>query len=1017
MPVSRLARLGSWCYRRRRTVLATWVAALAATLLLVAPLAGDFKADFNTPGSDSAAAEAVLNERFGDRSAETIDVVWHAAAGARSPAIRERVDGLIADARQLEGIGRPLPVEVSPDGNTAIARLQVDPASAGNVPMKTGEELIALARQASDDGLMVAMSGWAISDAQESEVSPEFVGFLIAAIVLLLTFGSLLAAGLPLLTALFGLGIGTTLVGTLAAVMDVPDFAPAVASMMAIGVGIDYALLVITRYRSALAAGREPQDAVAEAIATAGRSVLVAGLVVVVALLGLFAMRLPFLYGVAVSSSLAVLVAALAAVTLLPAMLGFLGRRIDALRIPGSGARIRAGRPSHWVGYSRVIQRHPWTAAIAGLLVIATLAMPIKDFRLGFPDAGNDPAETMTRQAYDLVAAGFGPGASGPLMLTAELPSGGDSKRTLTLLRERVAARPEVLTAAPAQLNRAGDAAVLMVTPRSSPQDPATQRLVDDLRDKVVPPLERSTGMAVNVGGMTAATVDQSEYTLARLPLFIGAVVSLSFLLLLAAFRSLPVAVKAGVLNLLSIGAAYGVVALVADGGWAGQLVGIDTATPVPPFIPVFMFAILFGLSMDYEVFLLSRIREEYLRHGDNARAVSDGLANTGRVITARGGDHDRRLQLVRAGRRRDPQAHGDRPGDRDPRRRDDRADGPRPGDHAAARPRELVAARLDGPAAAEGRGGGARAGADARLNGCACGRPGACRPAAARSISPSAPLHRLAAHMRQSLLFALLADRCLVPAADRLGGRHSDGDDRIIVVGSTLVDRDETAGDVLVGDGDVTIRGTVTGDVVVVDGDVTIRGTVEGNVVTVAGLATLGRAGRVEGDLIYADKEPVQTPGSAVGGDVEKFDVGRRGKILGAIAWLIGITISMSARADPLLLAPRAADAVARTASAKRRLGGGRLPRVLPDPDHRDRRVLHRRRHPARPRPAAADHPAVRDLLRHRAFAIGRRILKGWRILAFLVGLVILGLLALIPIAGSIIGLLATMFGSACCS
>ena len=262
--------------------------------------------------------------------------------------------------------------------------------------------------------------------------------------------------------------------------------------------------------------------------------------------------------------------------------------------------------------------------------------MPLKDFRLGFPDAGNDLAGTMTRQAYDMVAAGFGPGASGPLMLTAELPrGGGDPERALTLLRERVAAQPQVQSAAAAQLNRTRDAAVLMAIPRSSPQEEATQELVDELRADILPAVERSTGMTVNVGGMSAATVDQAEYTLARLPLFIGAVVSLSFLLLLAAFRSLPVAIKAGVLNLLSIGAAYGVVALVAGGGWAGQLVGIDTPTPVPTFIPVFMFAILFGLSMDYEVFLLSRIRELYLRHGDNARAVSEGLATTARVITA----------------------------------------------------------------------------------------------------------------------------------------------------------------------------------------------------------------------------------------------------------------------------------------------------------------------------------------------------------------------------------------------
>jgi RND superfamily putative drug exporter len=635
VPASRLSRLGSWCFRRRRRVLASWVAVLAFTFVVLAPLAGEFRADFNTPGSDSEAADRVLQERFPDRSSATIDVVWRAEDGVRSPAVRERIDTLLAAAQRLEGIGRASPPEYAPDGNTAIVRLQIDAASDSDVPIATGERLIGLAQRATGDGVQVAMAGWAIGDAQESDVSPEVVGFAIAALVLLMTFGSLLAAGLPLVTALFGLGIGTTLVGTVAALTDVPDFAPAIAGMMAIGVGIDYALLVITRYRTALAAGRQPQDAAAESIATAGRSVLVAGLIVVIALLGLFAMRLPFLNGVAISSSIAVLVAALAAVTLLPALLGFVGPRIDRLRVPFTGGRVRAGRDSRWVGYSRAIQRRPWTALIAGTAVIVALALPVTDFRLGFPDAGNDPAGTMTRTAYDLVAQGFGPGASGPLLLTAEVEAGADAKRAMTLLHDRVAAQPEVLSVAPPQFNRTGDAALLLATPRTSVQDEATQRLVDRLRDDVAPALQRSAGLSVHVGGMTAATVDQSEYTLARLPLFIGAVVSLSFLLLLAAFRSLPVALKAGVLNLLSIGAAYGVVALIADGGWAGQLVGIDTPTPVPPFIPVFMFAILFGLSMDYEVFLLSRIREEYLRHGDNSRAVADGLATTARVITA----------------------------------------------------------------------------------------------------------------------------------------------------------------------------------------------------------------------------------------------------------------------------------------------------------------------------------------------------------------------------------------------
>jgi RND superfamily putative drug exporter len=635
-----LARLGAWCFERRRRVLAAWVAAIALALGVLAPLAGTFQADFLTPGSDSAAADAVMQERFPDRSSVTVDVVWHAAAGAQSAGVRERVDALLAKAERLPAIGSAAATEVSPDRRTAIARLQIDAENDSDVPKATGEQLIALAEGASKDGLQVAMAGWAINEAQESEVSPEVVGFAIAAIVLLLTFGSLLAAGLPLLTAVFGLAIGTTLVGTLASVTDVPEFAPAVAGMMAIGVGIDYALLVITRYRSGLADGLEPRDAAAVASATAGRSVLVAGLTVVVALLGLYAMRLPFLNGVALSASLAVLVAAAAALTLLPAMLGFTGRRIDALRIPGSRARVGNGKPSRWVAYSRAIQRRPWTAALAGVAVIAALSLPLADFRLGFPDAGNDPEETMTRQAFDLVAAGFGPGASGPLLLVADLPAGanatsGKGAQALALLRERVEEQRGVVSVAPPRPNAAGDAALVMAIPAKSAQDAATQDLVDRLREDVVPQIGAATGLDVRVGGATAAIVDQSEYTLARLPLFIGAVVSLSFLLLLVAFRSLPVAIKAGVMNLLSIGAAYGVVALVADGGWAGQLVGIDTPTPVPPFIPVMMFAIVFGLSMDYEVFLLSRIREEFLRHGDNARAVADGLAKTARVITA----------------------------------------------------------------------------------------------------------------------------------------------------------------------------------------------------------------------------------------------------------------------------------------------------------------------------------------------------------------------------------------------
>jgi putative drug exporter of the RND superfamily len=464
---------------------------------------------------------------------------------------------------------------------------------------------------------------------QEGEVSSETVGLMVAAAVLLLAFGSIVAAGMPIATALFGLGISSALGGILAAVIDVPDWAPSVAAMIGIGVGIDYALLIVTRFRSALDRGLAPSEATAEAVATAGRSVLVAGTTVVISMMGLFLMGLTYLYGVALSAIIAVLVVMAASVTLLPALLGFARERVNRLRIPGvrATATAKAGPAARW---SRAIQRRPWTAAIAGTAVLLVLAAPVTGLRLAFPDAGNDPAETTTRQAYDLTAKGFGPGSAGPLVLVAGLHRT-DDRAALAELAKEIGREDGVASVDRPLLNAAGDTAVLTVAPTAAPQDRGTEELLVRLRDEVVP----GSGLDVTIGGATASFTDQAAVTAERLPLFIGGVVGLSFLLLVATFRAPLVALKAGILNVLSIGAAYGVVAVVADGGFFGQLVGIDSPTPVPPFIPVMMFAILFGLSMDYEVFLLSRIREEYLTGGDTSRAVVEGLARTARVITA----------------------------------------------------------------------------------------------------------------------------------------------------------------------------------------------------------------------------------------------------------------------------------------------------------------------------------------------------------------------------------------------
>jgi putative drug exporter of the RND superfamily len=355
---------------------------------------------------------------------------------------------------------------------------------------------------------------------------------------------------------------------------------------------------------------------------------------VMLSVLGLFLMGTSFLGGVAISASVAVLVVMAAAVTLLPALLGFLGPRVNRLRIPGLGRALHPGRQTAAARWSTMIQRRPWTAAIAGAAVLLALTAPILGLRLGFPDAGNDREGTTTRAAYELVSEGFGPGANGPLLVAAELPDRG-SAAELGELSDRLRDDPGVAFATEPRLNPGGDAALITVIPRTSPQDTATQDLVERVRDEVVPSALAGTGIEADVGGQAAAFIDQSDATAPRLPLFIGGVVGLSFLLLLAAFRAPVIALKAGVMNLLSVGAAYGVVAAVAEGGFVGELIGISADTPVPVFIPVMMFAVLFGLSMDYEVFLLSRIREEYLARGETSGAVVDGLAKTARVITA----------------------------------------------------------------------------------------------------------------------------------------------------------------------------------------------------------------------------------------------------------------------------------------------------------------------------------------------------------------------------------------------
>ena len=630
-----LARLADIAYRRRGRMVLAWIVAAVVIIAFGSAVAGGYNADYNTPGSESKAASDLTQERFGGYAGGEIYVVWEDADGARSPAARARLDAFLARAKRVDNVAAETPIRVSRDGTIGSTTLPLTIPS-WDVPKESGEQLIAAAQDNSRDGVQIKLGGDPIYAAQDS-TSPEGLGFLGAAIVLLIAFGSVVAAGLPLVIALVGLGISSGgLILLLANVVDVPNWTTAVSGLIGIGVGVDYALLVLTRFRTAMGAGKNRHDAVVEAVTTAGRSVILAGSTVVISVLGLMLTGLPYMYGVAIAASLAVLVVMLAAVTLLPSLLAYLGPNVDRLRIPGLGR----GQERHPDGespaarWSHAVQRRPWTAAIAATAVLLALAAPALGMRLGFPDAGNDPPSTMTRQAYDLNTRGFGPGTNGPLVIATELNDAA-AKPRVAALAARLRHEPGVAFVAAPRFNAAGDAAMLTVIPTGSPQAAETSALVHRLRDDVVPSALRGSGVTAEIGGVTAALEDQSEYITGRMPVFIAGVVGLSFLLLLVAFHSPLISLKAAVMNLLSVGAAYGVMTVVAKGGSVGKLIGIDHEVPIAPFMPVMMFAILFGLSMDYEVFLVSRIREEYLRHGDTRRAVADGLARTARVITA----------------------------------------------------------------------------------------------------------------------------------------------------------------------------------------------------------------------------------------------------------------------------------------------------------------------------------------------------------------------------------------------
>ena len=634
---SLLYRLGRASVRRRRLTVLVW-AVLAVGVIVLGQASGGQTSDaFDIPGVESQQAYDVLERDFPSAAGTSAQLVFATDDGTLSdPAALAAIDTALSDVAGQPDVGEIGELQRSPDDRIAYVDVQYERPSE-DIRDAAFERLEATAADTNGSGAVQMELGGDLPTeaAQEEPGGQEAIGILVAIVVLLVAFGSVIAMGLPIGLALVGLATSIGLITLIASVTEVNSIAPVIAAMIGLGVGIDYALFIVTRHRENLRLGMTVEDAAGRAIATSGAAVLFAGATVIIAICGLAIAGIPAVTVMGLMAGLTVAVMVALALTLLPALLGFAGHKIDALRVPGmrAGAGV-PGRESLWHRWGRQVSAHPWRYLIGASFALVLLAAPAFSMRLGMTDNGASPDSMTTRRAYDLLADGFGPGFNGPLVLSAQLDAA--TVDDLAPLEAAIAADPGVQAVTPVQPNAEGTAAVLRVIPTTAPQDEATTELVHRLRDDVIPQASSGTpGAEVYVGGQAATFIDLSDQVSSRLSWFIGAVILLSVLLLMMVFRSIAVPLKAAAMNLLSIGAAYGIIVAVFQWGWLKGLVGVEETVPIVSFMPMMLFAILFGLSMDYEVFLLSRVREEYLARGDNDEAVVEGIAATARVITS----------------------------------------------------------------------------------------------------------------------------------------------------------------------------------------------------------------------------------------------------------------------------------------------------------------------------------------------------------------------------------------------
>ncbi|WP_017236021.1 MMPL family transporter [Streptomyces sp. SS] len=641
-----MAAIARWCIRHRLVAVLLWVLALVGVGTAAVVAGNAYSNDYEVPGTESGRATALLERGFHGLGGDSDTIVWHTDRGSvRADAVEQRMTGMLDRVAELPGIASVTspygeaagPGQISEDGRTAYAAVTFR-EQADDIPVSQAEALVSTAKEAQTDALRVELGGTAVAltEAPGGHVA-EVVGVAVAAVVLFLAFGSLAASVLPIATALVSVGIAYSGIVLLGHLMTVADFAPMLGMLVGLGVGIDYALFIVTRHRKGLKRGLSVTEAAENAVATTGRAVVFAGATVCIALLGMLILRLGFLNGVAIAASLTVILTVAASVTLLPALLSFIGMRAlsrrerRTLAERGPQPELPTGFAARW---SAFVERHPKLLGGVALLVMAVLALPTLSLHLGTSDQGNNPATATTRQAYDLLAEGFGPGVNGPLTLVAGL-DGADDRVALDRLPAALTAAKGVASVSPVTYNSAGDTAVLTVVPDSSPQSKATSELVDRLRQDVLPEAGADTSLQVHVGGVTASYDDFAEIIVGKLPLFVGVVIALGCLLLLLAFRSIGIPLKAAAMNVAAVAASFGIVVAIFQWGWGSELLGLGSAGPIEPFLPVIMVSVLFGLSMDYQVFLVSRMYEEWLETGDNRRAVRVGLAETSRVINS----------------------------------------------------------------------------------------------------------------------------------------------------------------------------------------------------------------------------------------------------------------------------------------------------------------------------------------------------------------------------------------------